>query len=341
MLTATLYLGPATPPRQQRSGWTLLLLLATAAAGAAVWFVAVQIWIIRALCPLCMVAHGCAVLIALVVWLRAPLRRGAATGARAATALGPGRALAAAGLGIAAVVALIAGQLLFPSIAKPLVVHVSPDDSDVDVGHGAQRVVSVLGGRVVLKPADYPVLGSVDAPYLLIDVFDYTCPHCRAMHRALDAVRKHYGDKLAVVKVCVPLEADCNRLVHDTDPRHANACAYARLAAAVWQVKPEAFATFDDWLFAPSRPPTVPEARAYAARLVGAERLKQALAGDGPDRAVQRAINLYASAGAGQVPKLIIGRRHTAGPPQGARQLIEVVDAAIKEREDQRKQTTR
>ena len=51
-----------------------------------------------------------------------------------------------------------------------------------------------------------------------------------------------------------------------------------RLGLAVWRAKPAAFRQFDDWMFGSDRPVAVDQARAYAAQLVGADKLQAALA---------------------------------------------------------------
>ena len=87
-------------------------------------------------------------------------------------------------------------------------------------------------------------------------MFDYTCPHCRVLHRYMHQAHEHYGDQLAAVLICVPMNTSCNKHVKTTGSMHVNACIYARLAMAVWMRAPENFLEFHDWLMDPDTIPT-------------------------------------------------------------------------------------
>ena len=69
MLTASLFIGPATEAPVRRLAWRAMLVLAGAAAGSAVWFIIVQKWIVGAFCPYCMATHVTGLLLGtLTVW---------------------------------------------------------------------------------------------------------------------------------------------------------------------------------------------------------------------------------------------------------------------------------
>jgi hypothetical protein len=88
------------------------------------------------------------------------------------------------------------------------------------------------------------------------------------MHEYLREVRRR-DSRIAIVAMPVPLDADCNPEVEETEPRQQNACELAQLALTVWRQGPEKFAEFDTWLFEPEVPPSVEEATAKARELLG------------------------------------------------------------------------
>ena len=112
---------------------------------------------------------------------------------------------------------------------------------------------------------------------MTVKLFDYTCKHCRLMHRHLEAAREHFGQRLAIVLAPVPLERSCNRLLQQDNPHHKNACLYAHLATAVWWHKRERFEEFHTWLMAGEKPPSPDEARKFASEILGAEGASAAL----------------------------------------------------------------
>jgi uncharacterized membrane protein len=125
---------------------------------------------------------------------------------------------------------------------------------------------------------EIPIIGSPDAQHVMVSLFDYTCPHCRDLHPMLIEAQRHFSNQLGIVLLATPLASNCNPVVQIHLPEHTNACEYARLALAVWRARREAFRQYDNWLFEPPRPVPVPEAKRYAAQLVGADNLERALA---------------------------------------------------------------
>ena len=131
------------------------------------------------------------------------------------------------------------------------------------------RRLELLGGRLLLDASLFPFLGPPDAPHLIAVLSDYTCEHCRAMHPILESALRQTGGQLAALILTAPLERACNPFIQITDPRYANACAYARLALALWVARPEHFATFHRFLYEGVRPPPLNVARRRAAELLG------------------------------------------------------------------------
>ncbi len=59
-----------------------------------------------------------------------------------------------------------------------------------------RRTVAIIGGSVKLDVTQWPIVGSPQAKYIFVEMFDYACPHCRNTHRAIEGARKHLGAML-------------------------------------------------------------------------------------------------------------------------------------------------
>ena len=285
--------------------------------GAAAWFVTLQLFAVKAVCPFCMSAHllGTAAVAVLAGgrlrgWLRQP--EPAVNGGpipRIASLLKP--ALSGA-LGVAA---LIAGQLL--SVPKTYLVKTVARTA----GELSQRVsggsLNLYDGRFQLELGALPVIGSSNAPFLAINFFTYTCPHCRALHGRLKEIQRRLVSQLGIICLPVPLERRCNPLVEMTRREHADSCELARLALALARLDQRHWAQFDDWLFAGERPPRLAEARDYAFQLAGREILERVLALPVITQQIQTDVAVYAEnsarLGASDLPQLILGSAVVAG----------------------------
>ncbi|MEQ9407252.1 MAG: vitamin K epoxide reductase family protein [Fuerstiella sp.] len=174
-----------------------------------------------------------------------------------------------------------------------------------------ERLVSVSGNRFSLNSRHWPLLGNPDAKYIFVEMFDYTCPHCRNTHRAIDGAFERLGDDLAVIALPVPLDGSCNDTVRSTSATHRNACELARLSVAVWRVDREQFRVFHDWLFDGTRSSSA--ARAKAEQLVGKDRLAAELALPHASDYIAKHVELYKRVGRGSVPKLMFPRSTMTG----------------------------
>src|SRR5579863_5426117 len=74
-----------------------------------------------------------------------------------------------------------------------------------------RRLITVAAGEITLDIRQWPLLGKPDAKYVFIEMFDYTCPYCRATHQAVRGAMEHFGDNLAIIALPVPLDSACNR----------------------------------------------------------------------------------------------------------------------------------
>jgi uncharacterized membrane protein/protein-disulfide isomerase len=114
-----------------------------------------------------------------------------------------------------------------------------------------------------------PVLGNPYARARMVEMLDYTCPHCRKMHAFVKKAVDHYGDQFGVVIYHVPLSRKCNQLVKIDQTSHTNACDIARLAFGVWKLAPEKFPEFHEWLMTGDKAPPLHEVKSKAMALVG------------------------------------------------------------------------
>ena len=333
VLLATTQLHPHRDLDRQRSAWTLLLLLGVLVFGAALWFIGLQAFVLRTICPYCLAVHACGLLVGALVFVAAPVGKQAADGGAgdqthgSGVIIGRGEAIALVGAGVFGVAALIGAQVLGrdpgASILQPV------GDFDSGPASGRARTMSLLGGRVRLKPHDYPILGSPDADQIVVCLFDYTCFHCRAVHRMLSAARRRYGDQLGVVLLPVPLNPDCNGTITQRDPVHEHACLYARLALAVWRADARKFAQFDAQLLKDPAPPGPEAARAIAAGLVGADVLEATLNDPWVDDQIARYVRVQQVSGWPLVPQVVGRGLHIAGRPASEAELFEVLEADL------------
>jgi uncharacterized membrane protein len=158
------------------------------------------------------------------------------------------------------------------------------------------RKVSFLKGSLTIDMYQQAVIGSPTAPHVVIEIVDYACPHCRAMHKTIMQAVDRYGDQLAIVIMPMPLELECNKNMPSTEPAHFGACKLARLALAMSEVDPAAFVDFHEWLMADKdKVPEVGRAISKAYRLADAKKLRERVDSDEIEQRIQNNINLYSS----------------------------------------------
>ena len=222
-----------------------LTLFASALLSASLWFIVLQFWKVKAVCPWCMCTHALGIIISVILLLRLrPLRRTAVLA------------------GVAATVLLALLQLF-----------------TVPSGRYAEGAVG-SGSLPIASPADFPVIGDPSAPNTVEVLFDYQCPHCRELHALLPEIAAQKD--VAFVLCPTPLSPACNAYLPPGEDRFKGSCELTSMALAIWLNHPEAFPGFDSWLFADDasgrwKPRRVEDARAKAEELIGAEELARCL----------------------------------------------------------------
>jgi uncharacterized membrane protein len=316
-LVATLRLHPDSPPASRRKAWLLLIPSSTLIITAGLWFVFLQLFVLKTICPFCMAAHGCALAGTGLLLVQAPVGRvPVKDSANATRAFVP--APVALGLVLGALLAvslLIAGQVLRPRrsyLITPIRagVRTNPPQSKV-------RTFAVLDGQFQFNLDEVPLMGRPEAAQLIVSLFDYTCDFCRELHGPIVQAHRQFSNQLAVISLPIPLDARCNPVVRRTLPAHTNACALARLGLTVWLADRQAAVAFDEWMFLPPQPPSPEAAERYARQLVGEEKFNAASTNRWIDLQIQQNVALYKAIyrqyGKSHVPEILIGTNLMSG----------------------------
>lgn len=191
----------------------------------------------------------------------------------------------------------------------------------------ARRIVSTMGGRLKLAAQDWPLDGQPEATHVFIEMFDYTCPHCRSTSKAVFEAKEKLGNDVAVLLLPVPLCSACNPNVAKDHPMHLEACELAELSVAVWRCDKELFSDFHRWMFEGETAPTIATARTKALEMVGKEKLETELAKSVSKAYVQKNVQIYKRVGAGQVPKLLFPSTMVQGEFTAADALVDLIKA--------------
>jgi len=354
LLGMTVLLQKRPSPDDQRGSWAAIIILSVIVAGAALWFVGLQVFVIKAFCKFCMTAHACGFAAALLCLKNIPL---AADPDTPMWTTGSGKrgvprqaVFSLVLIGLAGVAVLAGGQVLVQkqrNVVKFLPVTTKTAAS-MSTNHStpqalgsqsvnqpaspnarliAPRTLSLYSNQFLIKLDDVPMIGSPDSPRVIVYLFDYTCTHCRALHPILVQACQQFSNQLGVVCLPVSLSHECNPFIpRATSRADSNSCEYARLGLAVWRAKPEAQRQFDDWMFATVKPPPLEQAHEYAAQLVGADKLKSVLADPWiqqqilTDCKIHRANWLAVDSSA--MPQIIMGDAVSSGPLNSVEHLL-------------------
>ena len=333
-------------------------LCAFSVLAAAIWFVGIQAFMIKAFCPYCCTAHALAS-VASVLFLANANSIGSKLSVKLNFTTG-----AAAGAGLVGVIALI--QFTFPKEQPaPEIVNLAENPApevtqptlkietiqDAPTPNEPNKTVQPevviqppVKKRPVSKPlliprtnfkmetTGLPTLGDLEATHRITCIFDYTCHHCRNLHGFIRELLVKYEGQLSSLMIPMPLDANCNRLMKKTQKDHINACEYAKLCLAVHQVAPEKYDAFDTWLFSDhTTVKTVPTVMEHAKQLVGAENLIEALQSAKLKEQLESNITAYETTSKmgrkSSMPQTIIGSQVVFGPPPN----VEALDSILQQ----------
>lgn len=166
-----------------------------------------------------------------------------------------------------------------------------------------------MDGTMYFRSDELPILGSKDAPHIMVEYFDYTCASCRDMSKDLAAARAQLGGQVAVIVLPCPLNRQCNPALPAQVTDHAGACGLVRLSLAVWRRAPEKFEAYHHFLMSLPLPANEPAARARAAQDCGGEAaLDQSLADPWIEGRINQTVQEYAALCVQQIkmPKLLL-----------------------------------
>ncbi len=190
-----------------------------------------------------------------------------------------------------------------------------------------RRLIGVTGNRFRLDIRQWPLLGKPDARYVFVEMFDYTCQHCRNTHRSIKGAFQHFGDDLAVITLPVPLDRRCNPSAKTSGGHHRDSCEISRIAVAVWRIDPEKFHQLHDWILESAR--TARATRQQAEQLVGREGLQRELNFPTAAEYIARHVQLYQKVGAGSVPKLMFPNASMVGEVSSASVLCKRIEREL------------
>jgi uncharacterized membrane protein/protein-disulfide isomerase len=167
---------------------------------------------------------------------------------------------------------------------------------DVPAEPTKQRLVKMLGGKLTLDTYQHPIIGSPEAPHVVVEMVSYNCPHCRKMSPTVQHALDRYGDQVALLVIIIPFEAECNRLIKDADPSANNpgACATAKLALGVARLNPTAFRDFHEYVMSTKdKPPALGSIQSKAYVLADRTQLRELGKTDELSKQIEKYVNLF------------------------------------------------
>ncbi|HKS38775.1 MAG TPA: vitamin K epoxide reductase family protein [Verrucomicrobiae bacterium] len=339
ILLATFGVTTSASSARRNAARALLTVLAITVGGSALWFIGLQFFVLRSVCPYCMAAHGCGLVAATILLFRTPdpLPSKKIRPSERPRQAPIWRHLA---VGLGCVVVLIGGQIMhkpktgaiaqLPNRGVATTTGLPTNGSKTAASPTTPRTISLHDGQIELNLDELPLIGSPRAPHAMVSLFDYTCHHCREMHELLHQAHAAFSNQLAIVCLPMPLDANCNPAIKRTADAHLNACEYARLGLAVWRADRTAFTRFDSWLFGHPSVPSLLQARQYAEQLVGREPLQRALADDWVNLQIERDVALYQlnhrKTRNSTMPQILVGSRIGFGSLSSVEDLFRLLE---------------
>jgi uncharacterized membrane protein len=271
------------------------------------WFILLQAVVIKSFCVYCLGGHALALLAIACLLLYVKQLSARAGFAKVAIAAGLAGAFIATHIFVAPHRMNVARIDAVAPTPRPATTPAQVSAPAIEP-RAQSRMVSLVNNQVSFDIYGVPCIGSPEAEFVIIELFDYTCSHCRDLHQHLHNALERYGEQLAIVTLPVPFNTACNPEIHRDHPVHANACVLAKYSLAVRAFDRERFPAFHDFLMSGKEPPNPELARTRAAALIGAEHFQQALTNPLVPQWLNDAIGLYKLANKGGVPKLIVGK---------------------------------
>jgi uncharacterized membrane protein len=308
--------------------WWGLAAASLVGLGFIAWLVILQGLVIRHFCLYCMTAHLLGGLAFLLILRAAPVWRALAH---------PMRMLVTPSAGLLGLLVathiLVVPDLTVVQAAEDMKLGAAapaPSSSGIQIGRRTDsRTVALLEGNLTFDLFKIPVLGPREAPKVVLELYDYTCPSCRKVSRLMDTYGQERRGQVAVILLPAPMDADCNPAIRTTLSVFKDACTYARLALAVYKADAARFAEYHAWLMTGDLPPAPAEARERAEILVGKEALAAALASPEVDQWIRDGLGIYSYLKADSLPKLIAGSAVISSAGLAREKLFRSLDAGL------------
>ncbi len=333
MVFAVFFIGPNSELPIRRLSWKVMLVLAGAIAGGAIWFTIIQKWIIGEFCLYCMTTHITGVIIASLVFWRAikdPESYSFVSNYKNIEKAGNVSKLSAVSAfrPLHATVFLMSGLILAGILAGS---QIGLASSSIYLDGESQEDLSAFDSN------EAPMVGSTEAQNIVTLLFDYNCPHCQTIHFMLNEAVRKYDGKLAFVLCPTPLNTNCNPYVPGDVDAFKNSCELAKTGLAVWRAKREVFPAFENWMFTYEtgdrwHPRSLETARAKAIELVGKSAFIAAMSDPWIERYLQSCVQIFGQTlqnGKGGIPKLIFGSRWVIPEPQSPDDLIQIMQGSL------------
>lgn len=187
------------------------------------------------------------------------------------------------------------------------------------------RKIQLASTGFSIRTSEWPIVGSPDAKHIFVELFDYTCPHCRATQKAIQGARKELGADLAIITLPVPLNQKCNNTVQNQHPSHRESCEISQIAIACWRCDPEKFVELHEWLLAQNPIPSAATAKNKAVALIGQAELEKEMAQPTASLFISKHVEMYRRMGAGPVPKLVFSNTTLTGELTSSTVLIDMI----------------
>ena len=274
--------------------WLVLVFLSVLASASGLWFMGLQTFLIKSYCIYCTAVHLCGIVITILVLRTIPIQQeqaGKKKKAAVPAGVPPKKFFYAGLLGTLSVVLLAAGQMKSGSTESA---QIAQNDSTISSSVPV-KTVRLLNGALPVSVGEFPVIGLFDANRIVAHLFDYTCPACRKLHPELLRAVQANQTSTALVMMPMPLDSVCNPGVPQTSYIHMNACTFAKIGLAIWRLKPDAYASYDHFMFQSQYPPGPEAARAISDQLIGRDTMEKALADPRLDELVRTSVNVFYS----------------------------------------------
>ena len=323
-------------------GWLpCLVSVATSAGLVILWFIGIQVAVIGSFCVYCLADHALG-LLAIACLLIYTKQSGVRPGL-AAWLLAP---ILASGFIAAHIIFEPTRMQVFeiPKVTPPQIDHSLNTRRGADFpipvkqinettnplkSEDPSRRVHLLDDKVHFDIYQIPHIGSSEAEFVIMELFDYTCSHCRELHEHLEAALDRYEDSLTIVALPVPMNSSCNPNITRDHAMHQYACIFAVYSLAVCAVDREQFAPYHNWLMEGKDPPSPEAARSKAEMMIGTGKFESALTNRWIKDWLADGRAMHGLGSTHGIPKLIVGSQIVSVSHIPAEKLFELIETSL------------